>query len=451
MKVTGEVKIKGQIFSFTRISSLFFVISVIGAFFLGSCTKVNEFTIGQDFLESQTKLQIVDTFKVDISTILVDSLATSSTKVGLVGNYSDDVFGSVKSNCYFDLAFQSVDNIEENAIYDSAAFIFSLNRKSYGDTTKLMSVGLHQLTEVIVPFSTTNYLYNTSSFDFSPLPLATTEFIPGPNSNDTTLTFHINSFGENFFSLLKTKDASIIDQTSFTDLFKGFVLTSEGENNDVVLGLTADNSHFLLKLYYHVDNIIPEKKEIKFTMGEASHQFNNIIFDFSNSVLKDLKTEHKGLKSTETGNKVYIQGLTGILAKFQFPTVQDLLMQQRWKILKADLVFEPVRNSFDVFPLPQRLNIYDTDSENRINSLLKDRDGNPILPTFVYDEFFHVDTRYTFDITSFINQELSDRYFDYQHGLLVGLDQNQFLSTLSRLSIEGANPPVKLRLYYLTY
>ena len=49
---------------------------VFGLVFIGSCTKTNEFTIGKDFVESHTRLQVIDTFRVDLSTVLIDSIAT---------------------------------------------------------------------------------------------------------------------------------------------------------------------------------------------------------------------------------------------------------------------------------------------------------------------------------------------------------------------------------------
>jgi len=74
-----------------------------------------------------------------------------------------------------------------------------------------------------------------------------------------------------------------------------------------------------------------------------------------------------------------------------------------------------------------------------------------LTATFEFDEFYGENTRYTYDITTFINKELSDAYFDYDHGLLIGLEQEKFRSSLDRLLIEGRNPSVKLRLYFLTY
>jgi hypothetical protein len=73
------------------------------------------------------------------------------------------------------------------------------------------------------------------------------------------------------------------------------------------------------------------------------------------------------------------------------------------------------------------------------------------LASFTHDELYKEETRYTFDITSFITNELSNKYFDYEHGLLIGLQKTKLISTLERMVIEGKNPPVKLRLYYLSY
>jgi hypothetical protein len=449
MKITGAVKSREQIFSLSRFSVFFSLLLTTLVPILDSCTKTNEFNIGENFMESQTRLQIIDTFKVDLGTVLLDSISTSSSKVALVGHFSDTVFGDVSCEAYFDLAYQNFDNIDENAIFDSAAFNLSWSGYSYGDTTVLMSIGIHQLTELIVPFNNSN-LYNVNSFDYSPEPLGTVQFTPEFRYTDSTVVIPVNDFGEELFDLYRNKDEQVSNSELFTDYIKGFVITSSGPN-DAILGFTADISHLSLKLYYHLDQEFPESKQLTLQINESTHQFNHIGYNFENTLLSALGPGHNELSSTETGNKAFVQGLTGLLAKVQFPTVQDILLGQRWKILEADLVFEPVINSYDNFKLPEKLNLYETDRENRINALVVNSDGSPLLPDFVYDEFYNTDTRYIFDITSFISKELSDNYFDYEHGLLIGLEQNQFLSTLERLVIEGKNRAVKLRLYYLTY
>ncbi len=450
MKITGAVISRGQIFSFTRLSVFLSLLLILLVSILDSCTKTNEFTIGQNFMESQTRLQIIDTFKIDLGSVLLDSISTSSSKVALVGHFSDSVFGDVSSEAYFDLGYQNFTSIEENAVYDSAAFVFKRSGYSYGDTTSLISIGLHQLTEKIVPFSNSN-LYNVNSFEYSPEPLGTAQFIAELATTDSSMIIPVNDLGAELFDLYRNKDERISSSEAFAEYLKGFVLTSSTDINRAILGFTADLSHLNLKIYYHLEEEFPEDKQLVLQVSESNHQFNHIQFNFTGTPLNGFGAGKNELPAAETGNKAFIQGLTGILAKIQFPTVQNILMEQRWKIIRADLVFRPAQNSYDFFKLPSKLNLYETDRENRINALIVDSEGRALLPDFFYDEFYNEDTRYSFNITNFINKELADNYFDYEHGLLIGLEQTSFLSTLERMVIEGKNPPVRLRIYYLTY
>jgi hypothetical protein len=450
MKGIGVGRKYRQIFSFTSIYTLLGVVLTAGTLLTGSCTKINEFTIGKDFVESQTKLQIIDTFKVDLYTVLLDSLVTSSAKVAFVGGFKDDTFGSVKCESYFDLAFESFSEISEDAIFDSAAFVLGLSGYSYGDTTSLMTISIHKLTEKITPFDN-GYLYNNTSFDYEPEATGTLTFYPEPNSRDTTISIPVNDLGEELFALILNKDEKVSSAEWFSDYLKGFVFTSGTAENNAVIAITADQSHIILKLYYHLDLEEPEKKEISITMGGANHQFNNIVNDLTGTPIFRIKQEGNIISSREADNRGFMQGLTGFLPKIQFPYLGNILMEERWKILKAELVIKPAKGTYDIFSLPKSLYVYDTDRENRIKSVLVDGEGKPLIAAFEFDEFYDETTHYTFDITNFLNNELSDAIFDYEHGLLIGLEQDEFRSTLDRLVIEGKNPPVKLRIYYLTY
>jgi hypothetical protein len=416
----------------------------------GSCTKSDNFTIGQDFVESQTDLKILDTFKIDLSTVLYDSLATSGTGVVFVGAYKDSDFGTIKSNSYFELAFPTYDVIEDLAVFDSAAFILGYSGYNYGDTTALMSICIHQLTERIT-LNESGYLYNNSTVKFSPEVLGTKLFYPEPNSADTVVSVAVNEFGRELFRLFKEKDESISTSDYFLDYLKGFAITSDAAGNSTIIGFHADESHIILKIYYHIDKDVPEKKVIAIKFGDADVQFNNIQYDLTNTLLKNLKASNNIISSSQTGNKAFLQGLIGLMPKIQFPTLKDLLMESNWKILHAELILEPVKTSYDIIELPKELYLYDTDKHNLITNLLYDESGEQIGSSLNLDELFKEDTRYTFDITSFITSEISDSYFDYEHGILVGLKGSELVSTFGRMIIDGKSPAVKLRLYYLTY
>jgi len=429
-----------------RIILSFFVFGII---LISSCTKTNEFTIGKDFVESQTRLQVIDTFSVDLSTVLLDSVVTSSQNIAYVGQYEDNIFGSINCNSYFDLAYESFSELDVKAVYDSSAFILYYTDYNYGDTTAMMSISIHRLTEKIVPYDKT-YLFNTSSFHYESQVTGTVSFYPVPHSSDTAVSIPVNSLGEELFNLIRDKDEKVSTQEWFTDYLKGFVLTSGTTNNKALLGFKASSERLVMKIYYHLDKEEPEKKEITIKMGEATHQFNNVKYDFTNTPLYNIKMEKNEVPSTETGNKVFMQGLIGLIPKLRFSSLQDILAADRWEILKAELIIEPVQFSYDLFSLPDSLYIYKTDKENR-RTILNDDDSKPMIASFEFDKYLPENNRYTFNITSYINQELYDAYVDSQNGLMIGLNENKLESSFERLLVEGKHPPVKLRIYYLSY
>ena len=422
---------------------------VFGTILAGSCTKTNEFTIGRDFVESQTRLEIVDTFRVDMSTVLLDSLVTSGQNIAYVGRYEDSIFGMISSESYFDLAYETFGEIAEKAVFDSSAFILEYTDYNYGDTASLMSVSIHRLTENIVPGNTL-YLYNTSSFDYEPLPMASVDFYPEPHSSDTAIRIPVNAFGEELFNLIRDKDEKVSSEEWFTDYIRGFVLTSGTSGNRAIIGFGASSERLVLRIYYHLDNEDPEKKEITVKMGSVSHQFNKVDYDLTNTALFNIKMEGNEVPSAETGNKAFMQGMIGLLPKFQFPSLQDIMGNERWKVLKAELIVEPVPYSYEFFSLPDSLFIYEGDKSNS-RTALRDSEGKQLIASFEFDDYLHEDNRYTFDITGFMIQELSDGYYDYEHSLMVGLGSDVQGSSFERLLVEGKRPPVKLRLYYLSY
>jgi hypothetical protein len=439
MKGIGEGK-KGR-----KILSFF----LFGILLIGSCTKTNEFTIGKDFVESRTRLQVIDTFRVDLSTVLLDSVITSSSKMAYVGRYEDTIFGSIKCESYFDLAYESFAEIDAKAIYDSSAFILQYTDNNFGDTTSLMSIGIHRLTENIVPYDK-SYLFNTSKFAYEPLAIGSVSFYPQPHSSDTAVSVRVNAFGAELYNLIKDKDEKVSTEGWFKDYIKGFVLTSGTTDNKALIGFNAGQEYLVLKIYYHINKEEPEKKEITIKLGEAAHQFNNVKFDFTNTPLYNIKMEGNEVPSTETGNLVFMQGMIGLFPKLKFSSLESILASENWKILKAELIVEPVPHSYEVFSLPDSLYIFKSDKENK-RSTLYNSESKPMIAFFESDYYLHENNRYTYDITSFINHELSDAYINSYDGLMIGLNDAKLSSSFERLLVEGKHPPVKLRLYYLSY
>lgn len=435
----------------------YFFILVIATIYFSSCTKINDFKIGEDFIESQTNLKIIDTFSVDISTILLDSIQTTGSGLALVGNYKDDVFGALNCMSYFEVAYPSFPDLEDKAVFDSAVFVLDYSGYYLGDTTKPFTISIHQVEEEII-LDDNGYLYNVSKFDYSPNALGSKTFLPTPYSKeDTVVNIPVNELGEEIFNLVKDNNVVISSDDLFADYIKGFVITSDNPGNNAVLGFTADASNLLFKIYYHNDKETHDKddeEEISITMGESSrgsYQFNHIDYDFTGTYLEKFDQYNEKFGSNELGNKAYLQGLIGLMPRIQFPTLQGIFLNERWKILKAELVIEPVKNSYDLIDLPADLYLYSTDIENSLGTALKDGSGTAISSTLVTDDLYNEDTRYTFDITSYIINELSDSYVNYKNSFLIGLQSGKISTTVDRLLIDTKRSSKKLRLYYLSY
>ena len=422
---------------------------VFGFLLVGSCTKTNEFTIGKDFMAPQTRLEVIDTFRVDLSTLLVDSIITSSKKIAYVGNFEDTVFGLITSRSFFDLDYENFGEVDEKAVFDSAAFILQFTAKNIGDTLSPMSVSVHRLSELIVPIGKTA-LFNTSSFDYEPEPMSTIEFYPEPNSADTAVNLTVNSFGEELFTLIRNKDEKVSNEDLFNDYIKGFVLTSGSVMNKAILGFKANTDQLVLKLFYHVNREEPEKKEIVIKMGDIGRQFNKVDFDLSGTPLKNIREMKNEVPAALTGNRAFMSGMAGLYIKCLFPTVQNLLADQGWKIIKAELIVEPVPYSYEQFELPDSVYLYAGDKRNNL-SMLRDSKGQQLKASFEFDDYLHENNRYTFEITDFILNELADSYFNPDQSLVLGLASTEQGARFERLIAEGKRPPVNLKLYYLSY
>ena len=386
---------------------------------------------------------------MDLSTLLVDSIITSSKKIAYVGNFEDTVFGLITSRSFFDLDYENFGEVDEKAVFDSAAFILQFTAKNIGDTLSPMSVSVHRLSELIVPIGKTA-LFNTSSFDYEPEPMSTIEFYPEPNSADTAVNLTVNSFGEELFTLIRNKDEKVSNEDLFNDYIKGFVLTSGSVMNKAILGFKANTDQLVLKLFYHVNREEPEKKEIVIKMGDIGRQFNKVDFDLSGTPLKNIREMKNEVPAALTGNRAFMSGMAGLYIKCLFPTVQNLLADQGWKIIKAELIVEPVPYSYEQFELPDSVYLYAGDKRNNL-SMLRDSKGQQLKASFEFDDYLHENNRYTFEITDFILNELADSYFNPDQSLVLGLASTEQGARFERLIAEGKRPPVKLKLYYLSY
>jgi hypothetical protein len=414
--------------------------------FFTSCTRKDDFTIGRYFTEDQTSLRIVDTFTVAMSTVMADSLFSSGTGTMLVGTYSDTCFGSVNAISYFEPGYRHLD-LEPVNIFDSASIALVYSGYSYGDTTAPLSLSIYQLDEEITSSSNT-YIYNHTDFKYSNKLIGSKTFYAEPHSPDT-IYIPCNSFGEQLFNMFRDNDPDMGSAESMLNFLNGFVVRADFGNS--IVGFKADASEILLEFYYHEDGQTVNTSVVYIPFGLARKQFNSVHTDFTSTLLSAVLPDDNAVSSLRTGNIAYMQAMVGLFPKLTFPTMQNITFENNWKILKAELVFKPVVGSYSTFTLPDRLCLCRTDNKNQVGSVLAGSDGSTIYSVLTTDDMFNDYTNYTIDITSYLNDQLADNYFDSNNGLMVSLLSSDLNKSFSRLMIECKNKAVKLRLYCLYY
>jgi hypothetical protein len=161
------------------------------------------------------------------------------------------------------------------------------------------------------------------------------------------------------------------------------------------------------------------------------------------------------LPAIETDNHTYIQAGTGIVTRIEIPHLKNLLqLHENMQILRAELIIEPVRNSYKIIPLPQRISLFQSDNQNHIGSvILNGNSTSPLVGILVIDEMYQEETSYTFDVTNFIQTKIIEPTDDIP-SLLVTVTPNEVYTTADRFvagSQTNSNSTIKVKIYYMNY
>ena len=330
----------------------------------------------------------------------------------------------------------------DDEIYDSLNLFISYDSYFYGDTTLTQKITIHQLKENIRK-NNEGYLSNKKTFTYNPDPIGSIIYSPHPNNDDDTLLIKINDeIGRDLFTKLIEHSDIILNEETFINYFHGLVLIPDESYKGSIIGFYA--SSVSLKLYTSRNGVTEEKYSYMFPLADTSYQFNNIKHDFSSSIIKGL-TEQKNMLTSESSNGLsFIQGGVGLAIRADLPSLSELLLRQRGTFIKAQLSIKPLIGSYQKFALSNILYIAKTNKLNIGEYLLT----NPVS-SLTMDELYQEESTYTFDVTDYIAEEISDSYVDPGSGLMIILQDSDLTSTFNRLIIDAKES--KLKIYYLSY
>ena len=437
----------------------YLLIICIGFGLLLSCNDENtSYEVGQDFIDSNTRVFEVDTLSLKASTIISDSLITSGTTRILIGALQDKDFGNLAAQSYFGV-YSSTFNLDKDAVFDSISLVMHYDRYYYGDTTLVQTYNVYEITETFEPNDDDTYFYNTSSLEYSNEPLGKLSFTPYPNKKDS-INIPLNyAFGKNIFD--KIVDDEITDSNDLTKEFRGITIKSDTTTN-TILGFnysTYDNESTSIRLYYTLDDDDDSEDNeyyLELKLEGGNKIFNNITSNKTNTVLNSLTNSEDILSSTDTNNKTYIQSGTGVSLRIEMPTLSTLnALENNGTPLGAWLKIYPDNSSYNDINLIDSLAVYVIDNKNRTIKQLTSLSGNTIYAKLNSEENeFDSSTYYTLEASSFVEEILTSSYtLDY--ALRLEFPNNS--STINRLLVndpespENSNYKMKLLLTYLTY
>jgi len=425
----------------------------IPLFITVSCDKAYV-DFGSNFVDnSATKLVYLDSSSVEISTMYVDSFATTANGTLLCGATDDPQFGKISASSYFSIGLPSSTTIPNGSVYDSLELILPLNGYSYGDTLSPFHIQVHRLNQLLSFPSGQTAFYNHNSVAYNPVALGSRDIVVRPNGSDTVAVKLSDLLGTDLYNKIITNASQLGTAELFDDYLKGLAVTGN-VTGSVILGFTDSVK---LRLHFTKPGVFTQNDFIDFELYRNAKQFYHVSIDRTGSALNGIGLTNKTFTSASTGHKAYGQYITGSMIKVRFPYLRSLLQLPGFvKIMKAELVIAPVANSFDdVFPLPATATMAGYSQNNAIGDYLfsYNSSGTAELQTgnLYVDKVYGKSTAYTYDVTSYLLSQIEISEIN-SNGLLLLPDSGD--NTFDRFVIGDQQHPsnkIQLKIYYASF
>ena len=418
-----------------------------------SCEK-QDVNFGASTLSDDPNIVIIDTVSVNAYTFQSDSFQTVNTGYFVAGNHYDSSFGNFQSIAYFDFdkPYDSTSTLNgcTSCYFDSLVVVAKFSGGYYGDTTKPFTLNVNQLTELID--NSTTFGYNTTKRKYNAEPIGSFSAIVSPSDQNTIRIKLSDDLGKDLFNKMQRNSDTVTTTDPFLEYIKGFCFTGN-QNNAVYFLKPLGDSDFVM-LYYHKNGPLPVNYVVKLPLN-TDHQFNGFTTDRTGTNLAafiPLKTQE--LSSTETNGYVYMDANSGLYIKFNFPSLYSIKELATYtKIVSASIEIYPDKDSYGkqtFYQLPPALNMYIMNEYGVVQDYLYVT-GTPNLQDgdLSIDYIYNENTKYTFDVSDFINDVLSSSSYA-SYCLAIHPPSNASDSTEQRLVLKALNnSSIKLKLNVL--
>ncbi|RZL12771.1 MAG: DUF4270 family protein [Hymenobacter sp.] len=263
---------------------------------------------------------------VKASTVLRDSVVTSTSNNLLVGRTYDPLLGTLTARSYFRLGATTGLRIDPLFRYDSLVLVMKPTTYRYGDTTKTQAlVEVHRLLDPIsatrpsfASSKLTNLRYDTKNVlnqgGTPPRGLA---------RRAATLRIPLDkSFGQDI--LANAQSGRLTTQDDFDVYLPGLVLTPADGDNAAIIGLSATSTDAAMTLYYHDPANPTVSLNSTFSLSLGGRHFFQVDAVRNGSVGYLPTTSLQAVPSAPTGEQTYIEGVLGLQTKLEFPYLTNI-------------------------------------------------------------------------------------------------------------------------------
>ncbi len=378
---------------------------------------------------------------IDSSTIFAftkreDSLSTDERSYALLGSYVDPVFGRSDAGFLTQIRLSSSNVSFGSNPFGDSIVIFLDYRSYYGDTTTQQNISVYEIANDLYTDST--YYSNLNINNFTPTSVLTNPLSYYPRPNDTVLRIKLND--ELAQRIATTDPTNLASPTAFSLWFKGlYVKTDAVSSNGAIIYFDLLSSRSKVTLYYHND--ASDSLKFDFIFNSSCARVNLFNHDYSSATITSVND------SVNHDSLLYLQAMSGLMAKIKFPHVSNFKDSVNLAIVKAELII-PVDNSdltISTFKQPSKLLLVAYNSEGKYEF---------VPDYFVGDAYFggyynESDKTYRFNISRYIQQLVDKTRTDYGLALIVADNR----VSANRIIIKNQSPThtngMKLSITYL--
>ncbi len=428
--------------------------SVFALIALAFACDTGTFELGQDYVKTDTYVELIDTVSIELSTFRFDSIQTSGSGVAWVGKTDILEVGTMSSESFFKVTMTDGFSWNNKEIYDSICISLKHSGKFLGDTLMPYMLTVNRVEQSLEGNDDDGAIYNNRTTLFDTQPLATYRYVPRP-IEDQVINFRLDDeFGKEIHNFCKENYRNSDVATLFGDFLKGIRLGTT-EDAHALLAFAAADSVMAMTLYSHLPSIEESIVTRAMALSESSLQYNHMQTSNLKHQFGSLTQERQMLSSSVSDNMALLHEGNGYYVRVDFPFINELLdANQKGYIVKAELQLYPVQGTYELTELPANLYFHEIEKVNVWGSIIYASDQSQATATLYTDPMFGKDIYYSVDITQYLNNRLTESIVNTDNGITFTLNASRSSSSVNALLFGGSKNKTsrsRLKIYYYYY